>query len=134
MKACLFPFYQRAWRFTKCITLHPFNISACLAVESLLPSRCAGTPLSSDGSATPASVGIKLAERLQEVASQLQQPAAESAQAAAFAATPGFPASSLMLSTPGAAAGAKGGAGGSFDFAADVAAMLQVKRAVKRAV
>ncbi|GAB4818033.1 hypothetical protein N2152v2_005079 [Parachlorella kessleri] len=84
-----------------------------------------GTPLSSDGSATPASLGIKLAERLQEVASQLQQPAAKSAQAAGFAVTPGAPASRLLLATPRTAAGAKDGAGGSFDFAADVAAMLQ---------
>lgn len=83
------------------------------STQHVLHLRCAGTPLSKDGSATPASVGIKLAERLQEVASQLQHPAAGE-PLAHFAATPGQPAA---MQTPGA---------GRIDFAADVAAMLQV--------
>lgn len=77
-----------------------------------------------EGAATPASVGIKLAERLQEVASQLQQPAAADQSAgAAGLATPGTAQlAALQQATP-----AQRGPGGRLDFAADVAAMLQVR-------
>lgn len=68
--------------------------------------------------ATPASVGIKLAERLQEVASQLAMQPAPSSE-------PGS-----LMNTPrqqlGGAAGQPVLTPRKFEFAADVAAMLQV--------
>jgi hypothetical protein len=112
-----------------------YSAASCMPFPSLtVPLLCAscpaGTPLSGEGGATPASVGIKLAERLHEVASQLQQPAAEPA---AYTATPGGAAPQLRTPAAGLGAGAGGGAGaGRFDFAADVAAMLQVGHGVTR--
>ncbi|PSC75424.1 hypothetical protein C2E20_1600 [Micractinium conductrix] len=81
-----------------------------------------GTPQSgTSGGSTPASTGIKLAERLHMVAEQLQNPAAP--QGLAALATPGGP----RLSSGGNAA--RTPATGRFEFADDVQAIFQALEA-----